>query len=143
IGHGRIVTRTPEARVALLSIGEIGNEAAEAVRILAEKGIKASHYDMIWLKPLDTDLLEQVAAGHDLILTIEDGALKGGFGSAVGEWLEARQAAHPEAKAPRHISAGIPDQWIAQGSVAQLRAIAGIDANSISQLVTANIEPAI
>lgn len=143
IGRARVVTRTPEARVALLSIGEIGNEAAEAVRILAEKGIKASHYDMIWLKPLDTDLLEQVAAAHDLILTIEDGALKGGFGSAVGEWLEARQAARPEAKAPRHISAGIPDQWIAQGTVPQLRAIAGIDANSISQLVTENIEPAI
>lgn len=139
LGKGRAISETPGARVAILSIGEIGNEAAEAVRMLAKKGIKADHYDMIWLKPLDADLLKQAADNHDLIVTVEDGALNGGFGSAVTEWLSDRYAQSPDAKAPRHIAAGIPDKWISQGSVAQLRAIAGIDAASITSLVTANI----
>lgn len=138
-GSGRKVTDNPGASVAILSLGEIGNEALKAVDILAKKNIAADLYDMIWLKPLDTALLENIAAHYPLILTVEDGAVTGGFGSAVSEWLDARRAADPSLPQPRHLAAGIPDRWIAQGSVAQLRAIAGIDAESIASTITGNL----
>lgn len=138
-GKGRKITDAANPRVAILSIGEIGNEALKAVEILAKKDIEADLYDMIWLKPLDTDMLEEIASRYPLIVTVEDGAASGGFGSAVAEWLNSRHAAHPDRPDPRHLTAGIPDRWIAQGSVAQLRAIAGIDAESIAATITSNL----
>lgn len=132
IGKGRKISSRDGARTALLSLGEIGNEVIKAIALLDEKGIAADHFDMVWLKPLDTGLLERIADEYDTIVTVEDGAVSGGFGSAVSQWLDLRHAAHPDARVPVHVAIGIPDTWIAQGSVGQLRELAGIDAASIA-----------
>lgn len=127
IGKGRIVSETPGARIAVLSIGEIGNEASKAVKSLP---FGVDHYDMIWLKPLDEDLLKEIRDRHEVIVTVEDGVKEGGFGSAVGEWL----ADNPgKARTPRLVQVGVPDRWISQGSVAELRSLCGIDSRGIAK----------
>lgn len=133
IGKGRCVSQRPESKAAILSIGEIGNEAAEAAKQLADENINVDHYDMIWLKPLDNELLEEIISRYDVILTLEDGVKEGGFGSAVGEWINEHQPIHSEKRNPVLISVGVPDKWMGHGSVAQLRKIAGIDAESIAE----------
>ena len=140
IGRGRLISSNPDSQCAILSIGEIGNEAAKAVKILADRNISADHYDMIWLKPLDEEMLEKIADKYRLIVTVEDGVRTGGFGSAVGEWLERRANERPDAPRPRHISFGLPDEWVAQGTVAQLRALTGIDADSIAETVISDVK---
>ncbi|MBD5370188.1 MAG: 1-deoxy-D-xylulose-5-phosphate synthase [Bacteroides sp.] len=135
MGRGRIMAQNPGARAVILTIGEIGNEASKAVRTLAAEGIAADHYDMVWLKPLDTQLMEEALSRYDLIVTLEDGAAAGGFGSEVSEWLDAARAARPDAKIPTHITLGIPDRWIAQGTVPQLRHLAGIDSEAVAGAV--------
>lgn len=135
IGKGRCLSCREGAEIAVLSIGEIGNEAAKAVCLLSEKGIKVDHYDMIWLKPLDTSLLEEIAERYDAILTIEEGALSGGFGSSVGDWLHGYRLKHPRKRIPKIIKAGIPDQWMTHGNVGELRKIAGIDSASIAKTI--------
>lgn len=130
IGKGRCVSEMPGARIAVLSLGAIGNEASKAIKMAAEKGIPADHYDMIWLKPLDSDLLREITSRYDKIVTVEDGALEGGFGSAVTQWVNDNTSAEhrPEIK-----TLGIPDRWISQGTVPQLREITRIDAAAIAE----------
>ena len=124
-GKGRIVTETGSARIVVLSVGAAGTEAAKAVASLAGEGVMADHFDMIWVKPLDGELLEKAAAGYDAIVTVEDGAVSGGFGSAVGEWL------HRNGYSNRLVSLGMPDNWVYQGSVEELRHDCGYDADGI------------
>ncbi|MDE6234198.1 MAG: 1-deoxy-D-xylulose-5-phosphate synthase [Muribaculaceae bacterium] len=131
IGKGRFLSQSADAQTAILSIGEIGNEASKAVDMLKDKGIEVDHYDMIWVKPLDSDLLREISSRYKTIVTVEDGALEGGFGSAVAQWL----ARNNDAVTPQLIQLGIPDEWIAQGSVAQLRSVAEIDAVSIADKI--------
>lgn len=136
IGKGRIVTDSPQAAAAILTIGDSGNEAAKAVKLLKEKGIPVAHYDMIWLKPLDSSLLEEIFKNHQLIVTVEDGARQGGFGSAVMQWAAERGlTGNAEIK-----TLGIPDEWIAHGNVAKLREIAGIDSETIARSVEENLK---
>ncbi|MDE6009935.1 MAG: 1-deoxy-D-xylulose-5-phosphate synthase [Muribaculaceae bacterium] len=135
IGRSRMASRRDGARAALLTIGEIGNEAAKAAIALQADGILVDHIDMIWLKPIDEKRLEEVAADYKVIVTVEDGSLAGGFGEAVTQWLDSYRLRHPDAALPYHISLGIPDRWIAQGSVAQLRGLVGIDAEAIAKAV--------
>ncbi len=118
IGKGRILTQTPGARIAVLTIGEIGNEAAKALK---EIDFPVDHYDMIWLKPLDEELLQEINRRYDVIITVEDGVREGGFGTAVAQFMD-----HP-----RVIQLGVPDRWITQGSVAELRKLCGMDSASI------------
>ena len=133
VGKGRCVSQRPESKAAILSIGEIGNEVAKAAKQLADENINVDHFDMIWLKPLDNELLEEIISRYDVILTLEDGVKEGGFGSAVGEWINEHQPIHSEKRNPVLISVGVPDKWMGHGSVAQLRKIAGIDAESIAE----------
>ena len=148
IGKGRILNLTPAAKVAILSIGEIGNEVTKSIDILKNKGIDVDHYDMIWVKPLDESLLKEIIGKYDYIVTVEDGARDGGFGSAVcektGELIEnLKVTADTQSpadgsvniKSPEIIRLGIPDRWIGHGSVSQLREIAGIDAKSIANVI--------
>ncbi|MDE6272730.1 MAG: 1-deoxy-D-xylulose-5-phosphate synthase [Muribaculaceae bacterium] len=128
IGKGRIISQQADSQTAILTIGEIGNEAMKAIEILKNGGIKADHYDMIWLKPLDDTLLKEITERYNCIVTVEDGARQGGFGSAVAQWI-ADNVADKQIKLK---ILGIPDAWIAQGSVAELRELAGIDAQSIA-----------
>ncbi len=128
-GEGRRLSAHEDARIAVLSVGPIGNEAAKAIRSLAEKGIYADHYDMIWVKPLDEKILADVAAHYDAILTVEDGAVTGGFGSAVADWLTTNGHSLTIEKA------GIPDHWIMHASVPQLWQQCGIDAASLAKRI--------
>lgn len=128
-GKGRLISGAEGAKTAILSIGEIGNEVIKAIAMLKESGYPADHYDMIWLNPLDEELLKEIDGKYEKIVTVEDGVLKGGFGSAIAQWLEERRANGESA--PELITLGIPDEWIAQGSVPQLRKITGIDADAI------------
>lgn len=117
--------------IAVLTIGPIGNIAAEAVKEVEGKGVNAAHYDMVFLKPLDNGILQEVAGHFSKAVTIEDGTTTGGLGTAVAEWF-ATNAPHV---AVRKI--GVPDHFIKQGTVAQLYALCGMDKNSI---VTSIIE---
>lgn len=135
VGKGRSISVSLGSKAAVLSIGEIGNDAAKAVAMLAREGINTDHYDMIWVKPLDTTLLEMIAKRYDVIVTVEDGAREGGFGAAISQWLDTRRADYPTLPVPTHVTLGIPDRWISQGSVAELRRIAAIDADAIAAAV--------
>ena len=129
IGKSRQISGDGSAQTALLSVGPIGNEVKKAVETLAAKGISADHYDMIWVKPMDEAALEKIAQTHATIVTVEDGAVAGGFGSAVSQWLETNNFK------TRVVNIGIPDRWVAQGTVAELRHDCGIDAEGIVSAV--------
>ena len=112
--------------IALLSIGAAGVMGSQAVaRAAAEHGIEVLHFDMRFLKPLDTSALEEACRKADRIITLEDGALSGGLYSAVAEYIAA--GGH----ACRLSGLGIPDRFIEQGTPAELYAECGFDADSI------------
>lgn len=127
--------------VAVLSIGPIGNEVEKAIKLI--EGAEphnveghcpsVAHYDMRFLKPLDDKLLEEVASRFSRIITIEDGVRNGGLGSAVTEWMS------DHGYTPQITRMGMPDHFVEQGTVQQLREICGIDIESIKrQLMVAN-----
>lgn len=115
--------------VAILSIGHPGNFAAEACNILQSEGISAGHYDMRFLKPIDEQMLHEVFKKYNSIVTVEDGTISGGLGSAVLEFM----AAH--AYQSRLTRLGIPDEYITQGSPAELYAQCGYDTKGICRAV--------
>ena len=123
VGKGRRLADGEQ--LAVLSIGTIGNEVQKALAMLKEKGIFVAHYDMIFLKPIDQAILEEVAAKYRHVITVEDGTVVGGLGSRVSQWMASRP------QAPRITMLGIPDQFVHQGTVAQLKAQCGIDAASL------------
>jgi 1-deoxy-D-xylulose-5-phosphate synthase len=96
-----------------------------AIRQLRIKDMDAAHYDMRFVKPLDEDLLHEVFKKFDKIITVEDGTIVGGFGSAILEFMAAHQYS------ARVITLGIPDKIIEHGSPRQLQQEAGYDADAI------------
>lgn len=122
-GRGRQLAAGTD--VALVTLGHPGNFAREAVGLLAQEGISASHYDMRYLKPLDEELLSDILARHPAVVTVEDGAVNGGLGSAVAEYM-----ADHGARA-RLARLGIPDRFVEHGTVAELRRECGIDTQGI------------
>lgn len=130
-GRGRVLSEPRQkGGVAILSIGPAGNDVQQAVAQLASEGVEAAHFDMIWLKPIDTALLEQVVREYSAIVTVEDASVKGGLGSAVVEWLAGRGISIPVRKL------GVPaEQWVHHGSVAQLRHSCGYDVEGIAHAV--------
>ena len=127
-GKGRMITQG-EADVAVLSLGV--TEAAEGIRLAAEQnGVKAALYDMLWLKPLDHEMLREVAGRYRRIITVEDGCRQGGFGSAVLEWLADSGISNIEVT-----RLALPDKFISQGTPAQLRQICGIDAEAVRRAI--------
>lgn len=126
VGKGRCL-REGE-RVAVLTIGHIGNEAAKAIDALSDEGIKVGHYDMRFVKPLDNKLLADVASRYESIVTVEDGCLQGGFGSAVLEALH-------DIFNGRIVRLGIPDHFVKHGPVPRLIFDCGYDADAIKRAV--------
>lgn len=125
IGKGRTVRESETADTAVLSVGPILKNVTAAADAAQEKGVDIDIYDMIWVKPLDSELLSRIAAKHKRIVTVEDGVAAGGFGSAVQEWLS-------DNGYDLHVTRlGIPDSFIQHGSVAQLQRICGIDSDTI------------
>ena len=122
VGRGRQL-REGRGEVALVTLGTVGNDA---LRVADE--VDADVYDMRWLKPLDTDLLDKIAAkGYRRIVTVEDGVRKGGFGEAVMEYF----AEHHAAVVPVVRILAIPDEFITHGPVPQLKHDCRIDADAI------------
>lgn len=129
VGKGRIIFEHPVTDVAILSVGPSLHEVVKAHNLLAKKGVKADIYDMIWVKPLDTDLLERIASTHKLIVTVEDGVKTGGFGSAVTEWIRDNRKNIPVTVL------GAPDSWVTHGTTAELKHECGYDAEGIADAV--------
>lgn len=132
-GEGRVLGEPDGARVAILSVGAIGSEAAAAVARLAEEGTAVAHYDLRFVKPLDEALLERIAGrGYHTLITVEDGVRAAGAGSAVLEYLADKGYT---SKGLRVVRLGLPDHFVEQGTVQQLRALCGIDAEGIARRV--------
>ncbi|MFT4205438.1 MAG: 1-deoxy-D-xylulose-5-phosphate synthase [Chitinophagaceae bacterium] len=127
VGKGRKLRDGKD--IAVLSYGHPGNFAAAAIREAAAEGFNVGHYDMRFVKPLDEALLHEVFANYSKIITVEDGTVKGGFGSAVLEFM----AAH-NYKAEVHLL-GIPDQIVEHGTLKELYAACHYDAPSIAAAI--------
>ena len=126
VGEGRCLREGSE--VAILSLGHPGNDALDAAEELQTKGISAAVYNMRFLKPLDTHMLDEIAAaGFRRIITVEDGVRLGGFGEAVTEYM----VQHHSAVAATIKVLAIDDQFVTHGSVAQLKADCAIDKATI------------
>jgi 1-deoxy-D-xylulose-5-phosphate synthase len=135
IGTGR---KLREGRdVAILSLGHPGNFAATAIRELRTEGIEPGHYDMRFAKPLDTALLHQVFAQYTRIVTVEDGTVKGGFGSAILEFM----AEHGYRAEVRIL--GIPDRIVEHGTLKELHRECGYDAPAIADAVRSLVGQAV
>lgn len=114
--------------VAVLTLGPIGNDVAEAIAETEGSGKTtktAAHYDMRFVKPLDEKLLDEIGRKFKVVVTVEDGARNGGFGSAVMEWLQD----HGYQTMVKRI--GLPDHFVEHGTIAELREIIGMDNASI------------
>ena len=123
VGKGRLIHEGSDAVV--LSLGPIGNEVERAIAELESQGRSIAHYDMRFLKPIDEEILNAVGQKFKRIVTIEDGALKGGLGSAVLEYM-ADHHLHPDV-----VRLGLPDHFVEHGSVEELHHLAGIDKEAI------------
>jgi 1-deoxy-D-xylulose-5-phosphate synthase len=123
VGKGRKLKDGSD--LAILSIGHIGNIAANAIQKLEVEGVSVAHYDMRFAKPLDEALLHEVFEKFDQIITVEDGCLQGGIGSAILEFM----VDHGYSAKVKRL--GIPDRLVEHGEQCQLYAECGYDADGI------------
>lgn len=133
IGTGRKIKEGEE--LAILTIGHIGNYAIEVCESLQAKGIEIGHYDMRFVKPLDEAMLHEVFEKYSKVVTVEDGSIQGGFGSAVLEFM----ADHNYQATVRRL--GIPDQVIEHGEQGDLHHECGFDTSGIMKAVIEMLEP--
>jgi 1-deoxy-D-xylulose-5-phosphate synthase len=128
VGTGRCLREGTE--LAIISFGPIGNEV---VKVLDEMPTTKSvaHYDLRFVKPLDENMIQEIGNRFKKIITIEDGVRNGGMGSAVLEWLNDHKFY------PQMVRMGLPDAFVEHGSVAQLRQLVGLDADSIRKEIEA------
>ena len=135
---GRGVCLKEGHKIAVLSIGAIGNTVVEAIELLGEKAkgdeARVAHYDMRWLKPIDEQLLKQVAEKFDTIVTVEDGVINGGLGSAVLEYM----ADH--GYTPKVVRLGVKDQFVEHGSTKELYQLLKLDKEGICESLLQALE---
>ena len=123
VGKGRLIREGHD--IAILSIGHVGNFVVEATEHLKKENISVCHYDMRFVKPLDTEILHRVFKEFESVITIEDGTIIGGFGSAVIEFMAEHQYSS-------HVKRmGVPDHFIDQGTPGELYHECGFDTNGI------------
>ena len=115
--------------VAILSIGHPGNFVTEAINILESENISVAHFDMRFVKPMDEEIMEEVTARFDKIITVEDGVINGGFGSAVLEYFATAGAKK------QIVRLGVPDRFIEQGTQQELYHECGFDRDGICEVV--------
>lgn len=127
IGQGRKLTNGDD--LALVTVGHPGNFAQEAIAKLKEDGYSVAHYDMRFVKPLDEVMLHEVFSKFDKVITVEDGCIMGGFGSAVLEFMA------DNGYSSQVTRLGIPDQYIHHGTQKELWADCGFDAAAIETTV--------
>ena len=129
VGRGRKIYENKDARIAVLSIGHVGNNAVKAAIKANSEGTPADVFDMIWTKPLDDELLENIASRYEHIITVEDGIKNGGFGSAIEEWLNDHDYCIPV------VRLGIADNWVFNAKVEQLHSACGFDVEGIAETI--------
>lgn len=155
IGKGVCLRDSEEAKVAVLSIGAIGNTVAEAIRQLGDEAMrrestpqthevcrgprlgdeaKVAHYDMRWLKPMDEQLLHEIGKRFATIITVEDGVISGGLGSAVLEFMA------DNGYTPRVIRLGVKDQFVEHGSTKELYHLLKLDKEGICESLLQALE---
>ena len=127
VGTGRLLHEGTD--IALLSLGAIGNLAADAVAEAEQRGISVAHYDMRFLKPLDASILHTVGQRFKKVITLENGVVSGGLGSAVLEFF----ADH--GYAPKVVRMGLPDAFVEHGTVPELLRICHLDTPSILETI--------
>ncbi len=132
IGTGRKLTDGKD--IAILTIGKSGIFAERAVKSLANKGVSAAHYDLRFVKPLDANLLSEVFENFEYVLTVEDGTVQGGFGSAVLEFMAEKRFTS------KIKILGIPDKFIEHGTPEDLYKECGIDVKGIVNTVLKILE---
>lgn len=131
---GRGQTLRQGNRIAVVTIGPIGNNAIKAIdeiesgNSLAKGAI--AHYDLRFLKPIDSAMLREIGGKFGTVVTVEDGSRQGGMGSAVMEWMA------DNGFCPRIVRLGLPDHFVEHGTVPQLQKITGIDKDSIKDSLT-------
>ena len=111
--------------IAVLSLGPIGNEVRKAIDMIANDQPSVAHYDMIYLKPIDEQLLHEVGQTFQTVVTVEDGVRVGGLGSAVAEFMT------ENGYTPRIKRIGIPDRFVEHGAIPELYSLCEMDAKSI------------
>jgi len=129
IGKAREISKGKD--IAVLSIGHPGNFVVAAAEKLKNLGFSVQHYDMRFLKPIDETVLHTVFKNFSNIITVEDGAIIGGLGTAVKEF---KNEHHYEANV---VSLGVPDKFIEQGKLQELYKLCGFDAESIFKTMKA------
>jgi 1-deoxy-D-xylulose-5-phosphate synthase len=134
IGKGRKLRDGKD--LALLSVGPVGNYVAQAADSLSRQGIEVAHYDLRFVKPLDADLLHEVFMEHRRVITVEDGCIQGGFGSAVLEFM-ADHRYQSEV-----VRLGIPDRVVEHGEQIELHQECGFDPEGIVNASIRILEPA-
>lgn len=132
IGKGRKLSDGND--VAILSLGHIGNNISRLTTELRAEGVNVAHYDMIFLKPLDECILQEVAEKYKWVITVEDGTVTGGLGTAVNDWFNEHDCNVKVRKI------GIPDAFIPHGTIPELYKFCKMDNDSIKQLVLSLIK---
>ena len=128
VGKGRKLKEGKD--IAVLTLGPIGNEATKAIASAeAKSGKTIAHYDLRFLKPLDEEMLDEIGKNYKFIVTVEDGVLKGGMGSAILEYM----ADHGYMPSVRRM--GLPDSFVQHGTPKELYQICGMDATSIENVL--------
>jgi 1-deoxy-D-xylulose-5-phosphate synthase len=134
VGKGRKLREGKD--LAILSVGPVGNYVARAADSLSRQGIEVAHYDLRFVKPLDADLLHEVFTQHSRVITVEDGCIQGGFGSAVLEFM-ADHRYQSEV-----VRLGIPDRVVEHGEQIELHQECGFDPEGIVNASIRILEPA-
>ena len=135
VGKGRMTRDGNDA--AIITIGHVGNAAVAACEELEQLGFSVAHYDMIFLKPLDTKLLHEIFRKFKKIVTVEDGTIIGGLGSAVIDFMS------ENGYAVRIKKLGIPDYYVEQGTIAELHHECGYDKDGIMATLREMLHPSI
>jgi 1-deoxy-D-xylulose-5-phosphate synthase len=133
VGKGKIIRKGSD--IAILSIGHIGNIVADAIDNLEEEHISAAHYDMRFVKPLDDELLHKIFKQFKQVITVEDGVISGGFGSAIVEFM----CDHGYTSQVKRL--GVPDRFIDQGTQEELYKECGYDVEGIIETVKTLVKP--
>ena len=140
LGKGVCLRESNDAKVAVLSIGAIGNTVMEAIGLLGDKA-NVAHYDMRWLKPIDESILAEVAEKYHTIITVEDGVISGGLGSAVAEFISDHSTCKTQnASIPRLIRLGVNDQFVEHGSTKELYHLLKLDKEGICESLLQALE---
>tara|TARA_B100000674_G_scaffold94381_1_gene66934 strand:+ start:296 stop:2170 length:1875 start_codon:yes stop_codon:yes gene_type:complete len=125
IGKGRELNKGK--KIACISIGHIGNEVQNVINKLEDEKIKVGHYNLIFIKPLDEVMLDNIAKSYEHLITIEDGCITGGAGTAILEYFSSKGIQK------NILRLGIPDKFIPHGTQKEQQKISGIDSFSIEQ----------